>query len=290
MAADWLIKKENPICASTFHIPRLIWYAWFNTKFQNLTWGSEYCQASESKSLNPSVSVRSWACCWLPEQRRLHCRVRLMLKLNEDVRSHFRLLLNSSAPDHFVPVSAFPSPLRLCPIVFLPHARLTFIRQYPFSTGTKEHTEQLKCQGTSVYLCGYTLLLYIQNFTHQLNTVSLLGLKCTWWVIILCFCIFFFLVTRKEPFDWISPGMNEINAVRDYHAVSGTSHGMRTQTLQWRLRPFIAATCDAILLHSFDIWFSLSLLTQSPSLGKVRRAPLRSVTSGVSSLTGSVSS
>lgn len=33
MGADWLIKKENPIYASTFHIPRLVWYGWFNTKF-----------------------------------------------------------------------------------------------------------------------------------------------------------------------------------------------------------------------------------------------------------------
>lgn len=33
MAADWLIKKENPIYPSTFHILRPIWYAWFNTKF-----------------------------------------------------------------------------------------------------------------------------------------------------------------------------------------------------------------------------------------------------------------
>ena len=60
-AADWLIKKENPIYALTFHIPGPVWYAWFNTEFLNLTWGGAYCQASESKSLNPSVSVRSWS-------------------------------------------------------------------------------------------------------------------------------------------------------------------------------------------------------------------------------------
>lgn len=125
MAADWLIKKENPIYASTFHIPRPVWYAWFNTKFKNLTWGGEYCQASESQSLNPSVSVRGWVCCSLPQQSRLHCRVRQMLKLNEDVLSHFLLLFSTSAQItvfHSLLSLPFPPslPLWLCPILFFP--------------------------------------------------------------------------------------------------------------------------------------------------------------------------
>lgn len=96
-AAGWLIKKENPIYASTFQIQRLIRHARFNNKFPNLTWGSEYCWASESKSLNPCVSVRSRACRCVPVQSRLQHRVSQMLKLNEDVLSHFRLFLSSSA-------------------------------------------------------------------------------------------------------------------------------------------------------------------------------------------------
>lgn len=241
MAADWLIKKENPIYASTFHIPRLIWYAWFNTKFPNLTWGREYCQASESKSLNPSVSMRSWARCCLPEQNRLNCRVRQMLKLNEDVPSHFCLLLNSSAQ-----ITLSQSLLSLPPFSSLSPAmsnsfssssqyrlclaRLTFIRQYHFPRGLKEHTMQLKCQGTSVYLCGYpynethTLSLHseVTFFSKWRLHPSTIHSAISWYDVRLMsdYSTLCFLEKRKEPFDRTSPDMNEITAVRDYHAVS----------------------------------------------------------------------
>lgn len=81
-------------------------------------------------------------------------------------------LPRSLCPSHCFTPPSLPS-LRLCPILFLPLPGITllcktdFYTTVPFSTGAKEHTKLLKCQGTSVYFCGY-----LHKQTHSSSLYS----------------------------------------------------------------------------------------------------------------------
>lgn len=158
-------------------------------------------------------------------------------------------------------------------------ARLTFIRQYHFPRGLREHTMQLKCQGTSVYLCGYPYnethkpslhseVTFFSKWRLHPSAVHSLGMMCGWWV-------------RREKnrltervLTWMKSLLWEI-IMQSVTALPW----MRAQTFQWCLQHFIAAMCGGIFLiefvssHSKKCWHAhrRSLDSGRPSLDKVWR-------------------